>query len=53
MLTLLLWALLNGLLFHYDFKTVSDEIKILMTVMFVISDLHWITDAFRSEGKRK
>lgn len=40
MLTLLIWSIVNGFLCHFDISAVSEDIKILILVTCIASDLN-------------
>ena len=42
MITLLLWCVLNGLLFHFDPNTMAENTIILIDVICIASDLNLI-----------
>lgn len=43
MITLLFWCVLNGFLFHFDPSAMTENIKILLDVICIASDLNMIT----------
>ena len=43
MITLLLWCILNGLLFHFDPNAMVEDTKIIILVICIASDLNLIT----------
>lgn len=40
MLTLIIWCIVNGFLCHFDMSTVSEDIKIVILVIGIASDLN-------------
>lgn len=47
MLTLFVWCIMNGILFHYDAHTLTEELKIVINVICVASDLNLIATLSR------
>lgn len=40
MLTLLVWCIVNGFLFHFNASIITDETKIIIIVICIASDLN-------------
>lgn len=40
MITLFIWCLLNGFLFHYNANIIAEETKMIIAVICVASDLN-------------
>lgn len=47
MITLLVWCIANGLLFHYDPNIIAEETKMIICVICIASDLNFIATACR------
>lgn len=42
MITLIVWSIANGFLFHFDINAMTEDIKILICVICIASDLNLI-----------
>lgn len=42
MITLFIWSLLNGFLFHLDAKLITDDMRMLITIIGLASDLNML-----------
>lgn len=43
MITLIVWCILNGFIFHFDPNIMTEETKILIHIICIASDLNLIT----------
>ena len=43
MITLMVWCILNGFIFHFDPNIMTEEIKMIINVICIASDLNLIT----------
>lgn len=48
MITLIVWSILNGMLFDCDPNTLEQGIRAIMTLICVVSDLHLIVNILKS-----
>ena len=48
MITLSIWCILNGFLFHFDPDIMTDNTKILIRIICIASDLNFITTLWRN-----
>lgn len=47
MITLLIWCIMNGIIFHYDPNIITEETKMIIAVICVASDLNLIATGSR------
>lgn len=40
MISLFIWILMNGFIFHYDPNVISEQTKIIISVICIASDLN-------------
>ena len=53
MITLFVWCILNGFVFHFDPNIMTEETKMIIDVICVASDLNLISTWCKGERKHE
>ena len=50
MITLLVWCIMNGFIFHFDPNIIAEDTKMIVAVICVASDINLIATLSRKRG---
>ena len=50
MITLLIWCIVNGFIFHFNSNTIAEDTKMIIAVICVASDMNLIATLSRKRG---